>query len=284
MSIKIVVDSTADLPESFYERYNLGMVSLKVHADDKTFLDWQTIKPKEFYKMIREMEGLPTTSQPSPAEFMEVYKEIASESDSIISIHIGSKLSGTYQSAMLAKSMMPEYDITVIDSCQATSGIGLLALKAAQAVEAGKTKEEVIKIIEAMIDNQKTLFMVDSLEYLQKGGRIGKAGALIGSLLNIKPILSLDIDGGVMAADKARGRKKAEKTMIEMLKNTYGDRALFAAVCHADAREEATAFIELAKEELNIEELIITEIGSVIGTHVGPGTYGIIVHEQALSL
>jgi len=283
MGIKIVVDSTADLSDSLLQEYNIERVSLKVHLDNKTYRDWVDIQPKEFYDLLRSADNLPTTSQPSPAEFIDVYKKIATEQDSIISIHIGAKLSGTFQSAMLAKSMLPEYDITVIDSRQATSGIGLVAMKAAEAARQGKSKAEVLEIIDGIINNQKTLFMVDTLEYLHKGGRIGKASALIGSLLNIKPILSLDVDGGVMPVDKARGKKKAEKTMLQLIKNTYGDAPLFVALCHADALEYVEQFVDVLKSEINVDELIITDIGPVIGTHVGPGTWGMIVHEQSLT-
>jgi DegV family protein with EDD domain len=283
MGIKIVVDSTADLSDSFLQEYGIERVSLKVHLGNETFKDWVDIQPKEFYKLLRAADTLPTTSQPSPAEFIDVYKKIASKQDSIISIHLGAKLSGTFQSAMLAKSMLPEYDITVIDSRQATAGIGLVALKAAQAARQGKTKAEVLAIIDSIINNQKTLFMVDTLEYLHKGGRIGKASALIGSLLNIKPILSLDVDGGVMPVDKARGKRKAERTMLQLIKNTYGDAPLFVAICHADALEYAEQFIDLLKAEINVDEIIITDIGPVIGTHVGPGTWGMIVHEQSIT-
>ena len=282
MGIKIVVDSTADLSNDVLQQYGIERVSLKVHAENKDYRDWIDIQPKEFYQLLRNMDTLPTTSQPSPTDFIDTYKRIASPNDTIISIHLASKLSGTFQSAVLAKSMLPEYDITVIDSKQATCGLGILAVAVAKAVENGRTKEEILKIIDRIIESQRTLFMVDTLKYLHKGGRIGKASALIGSLLNIKPILSLDDDGGVMAIDKARGKKKAEKAMLQLLKNSYGDAALSAVFCHADALEEMEQIIESVKQELNIDDadIMIADIGPVIGTHVGPGAWGIIAHEK----
>ncbi|OEF98545.1 DegV family protein [Desulfuribacillus alkaliarsenatis] len=282
MGIKIVVDSTCDLQDDVLQEYGIERVSLKVHFKNETYRDWIDIKPKEFYQKLRNSEVLPTTSQPSPAEFIDLYKSIATEDDSIISIHLGAKLSGTVQSAVLAKSMLENYDITVVDSKQATCGTGFIAIAAAEAAKHGKSKEDILALIEKIIDNQRTLFMVDTLEYLKKGGRIGKASALIGSLLNIKPILSLDIDGGVMSVDKARGKKKAEKAILQILKNTYGDKELSVALCHADSIDTVEEFSSILKEELNIADIMIADIGPVIGTHVGPGAWGVIAHEKNL--
>ncbi|WP_245671866.1 DegV family protein [Desulfuribacillus stibiiarsenatis] len=285
MSIKIVIDSTADLTDEVLQEYGIERVSLKVHFKEQTYRDWVDIQPKQFYHLLSEAKDLPTTSQPSPGEFIEIYKRLAeTEQDiTIISLHIGAKLSGTFQSAILAKSMLPEIDINVIDTKQATCGIGLLAITAAKAAKAGKTKEEILAIIDNIIGNQRTLFMVDTLDYLHKGGRIGKASALIGSLLNIKPILSLDEEGGVMPVDKARGKKKAEKTILQILKNNYGDVPLTVALCHANCLETIEEFAQQMRSEFSISDIIYCDIGPVIGTHVGAGTWGVIVHETHFS-
>ncbi len=282
MGIKLVVDSTADLSDEVLKQYGIERVSLKVHFHNQTYRDWVDIQPKEFYKQLRVAETLPTTSQPSPADFIETYKRIAEPGDTILSLHLAAKLSGTYQSAVLAKSMMPEYDIVAIDSKQATCGLGLIAVTVAKAIAKGMDKEAILTLIDKMIDSQRTLFMVDTLEYLHKGGRIGSASALVGSLLNIKPILSLDEEGGVMSIDKARGKKKAEKTMLQLLHNSYGDAPLSVVFCHADTLETMEPFIETVKQQFNIASMMIADIGSVIGTHIGPGAWGIIAHEQQL--
>ena len=167
--------------------------------------------------------SLPTTSQPAPIEFMETYERILSENpeSSIISIHISSAVSGTYQSAVIGSTMLDEpkeHHITVIDSKSASYGAGMLVVRAAEMAAAGESKEAILQEIDRLNKDKRLYFLVDSLEYLQKGGRIGKAAALFGSILSIKPILTLDEDGGVTAIDKVRGTKKAMERFIELFR------------------------------------------------------------------
>lgn len=272
--IRIVTDSTSDIPEAVRKEYGIEMVPLKVHFGAETFYDAVTIHPDQFYDKLTSTAALPTTSQPSPADFLEVYKTLGGEPDTeIISIHLSSALSGTYQSAVLAKSILDgNTNVSVVDSKSASYGIGLLVVEAAKAAKQGKSKDEIVAHIERLRREMRIYFLVGTLEYLQKGGRIGKASALFGSLLNIKPILTLDNDGEVSSVDKVRGSKKAMARIIELLKADYGDRELHMTVAHAKSQEAADEFAELLRANFRISEMTFTDVGPVIGTHAGPGT------------
>ncbi|WP_040948605.1 DegV family protein, partial [Gorillibacterium massiliense] len=210
-SVRIVTDSTSDIPEEIRKRLNIELIPLKVHVGNKTFTDSVTIQPDDFYTLLAESKVMPKTSQPSPVDFVDIYRKLNKEpGTAIISIHLSSAMSGTYQSAVLAKSMLEEEaDITIIDSKSASYGIGIRVVKAAEAAMAGKSKEEILDMLDKLDGKFSIFFLVDTLEYLQKGGRIGKASAALGSLLNIKPILSINQAGEVCSVDKVRGHKKA---------------------------------------------------------------------------
>lgn len=270
--IKIVTDSTADIPADIRERLGIEMVPLKVHFGGETYLDGVNLTPAQFFEKLAAFEGLPTTSQPSPVEFMETFKRLARDKDAqIISIQLASVLSGTYQSALLAKSMLEEEaDITVVDSKSASYGIGLLAVAAAKAAREGKTKEDILNMIQFMRNNLSMYFLVDTLEYLQKGGRIGKAAALVGSLLNIKPILSISPEGEVYSVDKVRGHKKAMARIVELIDKDVAGKPIHLTVAHGNDMEYAHELYECISHHFQVESLQYTMIGPVIGTHAGP--------------
>lgn len=271
-TIRIVTDSTADLPKETIEKYGIEVVTLKVHFGEEVYDD-RELKPEQFYDMLVKASKLPTTSQPSPVDFLDVYKRLNETPDTaIISIHLSSALSGTYQSAMLAKSMLEEKaDITIIDGKTASYGTGLLVEAAARAAAEGKSRDEIVEIVQRLRDNTQLYFLVDTLEYLHKGGRIGKASAVFGSLLNIKPILSIDDDGEVYAVDRIRGQKRAMNRIIELLKEDFGDVEVNVNMAFADRKESAEELGELVKQNFNVKDYTYTRIGSVIGTHAGTG-------------
>jgi len=225
---------------------------------------------------------LPRSSQPSPMEFVEVYDRLLDEDpDSpIISIHLSAALSGTYQSAFIAESMIErDADITVIDAKSASYGYGARVVKAAEMAAAGASKEEIIAEVERIKQDMSVYFLVDTLEYLQKGGRIGKASAMVGSLLNIKPILSLDPDGVVQAVDKVRGSKKAMQRICELLKTAYGDEPVEVTIAWSHVDGPAKELSEQVKSQFNVQSLNFVPIGSVIGTYTGPGTSAVFMHK-----
>ncbi len=278
--INIVTDSTADLPESLIKELNITVVPLKVSFGDKVYREGIDISAKTFFEKLGQSTELPRTSQPSPGEFQEIYRELACDGSSIISIHLSSHLSGTCQSAQLAKSSLPHLDITVVDSKQVSMGLGMIVLAAARAAKDGKTEIEILASIEKIIRKMQTYIVVDTLEYLKKGGRIGKASALMGTVLNIKPILTIE-DGIITPFEKTRGKAKAIERIIELVKEFSDKNGLIrSAIVHADALDEAVDLHGKLITGIKYCELIISEIGAVVGTHGGPGTIVVFLYED----
>ncbi|MCJ8011259.1 DegV family protein [Paenibacillus sp. KQZ6P-2] len=277
----IVTDSTADIPEELVSKYDIHVIPLRLMFGEETFEDGVDISAEVFYKRLVQSDQLPTTSQASPADYMHVYQNIMTmhPGSPIISIHISSGLSGTYQSAVLAKSLMEDPpEITVVDSKSASYGFGLLVVHAARLAAEGKSVDEIVSSVEQMRQQRKLYFLVDTLEYLQKGGRIGKAAAIIGNLLNIKPILSIDEEGIIYAVEKVRGRKKAIARMIERFQEDLGGiQNINVAVGHTADPATADPVLEELSRHYHLGEVVLTNIGPVVGSHVGPGTLAVFV-------
>ena len=275
--MRIVSDSTADLPISIIDEYNVEIVPLRVHFGEEVFLDWVEMKPEKFYDKLTSTDILPRTSQPSPADFVKKYKEIG-EGETIISIHISSNLSGTYQSAMMARDMLPEMDIHVFDTKLASMAHGAVVMEAARAAREDKSREEVLHLVKEMIDKVKVYFMVNTFEYLQKNGRIGRAQAMLGSLLKVKPILTLE-DGIVTPKEKARGRAKALDRLVKICLDEFGSKnPVKIALIHGNVLEEALKLKEMVEGVFKFEEAVISDLGAVIGSHTGPGVVGIVMY------
>jgi len=274
--IAIVTDSTADIPKDLASQYGITVVPLKVIFNgEDTFLDGIDMQTEEFYQRLAENGQTATTSQPSPAEFADCYKQLLPHC-SIISIHISSIMSGTVQSARIARDMFPESDIEVIDSKSCSMGVGLIVLEAARAASMGKTKNEILDIIKKIIPKIRLFFIVDSLKHLKEGGRIGKAQALLGTILNIKPILYLN-EGIVEPYEKIRGKVRAIERLAQIIDDKTRDKKITCSLLHGNAQES----MELLKNKLlsmvnsvNSEQLIIAKVGPVVGAHVGPGAVG----------
>lgn len=280
-AVKIVVDSTADIPAEDLERLGIEMVPLKVHFGEEAYLDGVTIGPDNFYDMLEASAVLPTTSQPSPAEFLDLYQQILDKEPGaqIISFHLSSEFSGTYQSAVIAKSMLDDKaDITIVDSRSASHGFGAAALLAAEMAREGAGKEQILAAAEQLLKGMRIYFLVDTLEYLQRGGRIGKAAALIGGLLNIKPILTIQ-DGVVAPVEKTRGTKKAMARIIEMLEEEFGDSPVHVGVGWSKYDEHAKELLSRVQDKFNVQSVRNVLIGGVIGTHVGPGTSAVFMYK-----
>jgi len=278
--VRIVVDSTADISKEQRDALGIEMVPLGVLFGNETYLDGVTITPDEFYDKLAASSTLPTTSQPSPAEFAEMYERILKESPGspIISYHLSSDFSGTYQSAMIGSSMVDgEPDITVVDTRSASYGFGVMAVRAAEMAETGHSKDEILAETERLNRDLRLYFMVDTLEYLQKGGRIGKAAALFGSILNIKPILTIE-DGQVSAVDKARGQKKAMQRIADLLEERFGSDPVNVIYAYSKHMEPARELRELIDSRFNVKDVQFTTLGAVIGTHVGPGTAAVFMY------
>ncbi len=279
--IAIVTDSTSDIPKNMAKELDIKVIPLTVIFDKESFLDdGKDITISEFYKKIRSSEKLPTTTVPSPKYFIETYTDILKESESIISIHISSKMSGTVNSAEMAKKEMPGKDIEIIDSEYVHLPLGFLVLKAAQLAQEGKSKKEILKGIYDLKPKIKVLFVPSTLEYLKKGGRIGKAKGLIASLLEIKPILTIH-DGEVSQFKTVRRWSQAKTELIESMKTMVKNpQNLVVAIGDSDAKEDAEEMYERIKETFNPKRILRVDIGTIVGTHLGPGGLCVTFYEE----
>ena len=281
--IRVVTDSTADLTPELVERYGITVVPLTVFADGKAYKDKIDITNEEFYALLQSSKELPTTSQPSPAAFADVYRQLAAEgAEQIIAIHISTALSGTYQSSVLAAGLVAQ-EVTVhnVDSKIATMGLGLLVIAAARMVEVGDSADNILQVLDEIVKKQRLYFLLDSLDNLHKGGRIGKASHLFGSLLNIKPVLCFT-DGVINVQDKVRGNKdnKALERLIEiLLEKIDPSKKLYCAMGYCDNKKTAEYIVERVKEHVNCDDFIYLQIGSVVGTHIGMGAVGMAFYQ-----
>lgn len=272
--IRIVTDSTADLADALIKEWNITVAPLKVLFGDKVYHEGVDISNREFYELLKGAEKLPSTSQPSPGEFEDIYKRLTDDGSSVISIHISGNMSGTYQSAKIAKNNLADRDITVIDSKVVSMALGHVVLAGARAVREGKSKEEIIARIYNVMEKVKTYFVVDTLENLQKGGRIGKAAALFGTVLNIKPVLTIE-EGVIAPFEKIRGKGKALERIMEKAREFSKDhKNMHCALVHGNALDDAVKFHHKLISGINCSEFLICEIGAVVGAHTGAGTIG----------
>ncbi len=276
--VMIVTDSTAYIPEETIGDLPIRIVPLQVIWGDDQYRDGIDINPTQFYERLQKSETMPTTSQTTPGTFKELYQELNDEGYKILSIHISSKLSGTIDSAYQAKALLNIEDLEIFDTEAAGMALGFQVLSAARAAANGASMSECIKIVEKARMHTGILFAVKTLEFLHRGGRLGRTAALVGTMLNLKPILELR-DGKIESIDKVRTMNKALDKLIEILllkvENQYPVRI---SVQHANAFKEAEQFLEKITSsfpENMIIETMISEVSPVIGTHTGPGLLGI---------
>lgn len=278
--IHLVTDSTCYLPREVIEEYGIHVVPLRVNLEGDSLREGLDITNAEFFRRLRTAQTLPTTSQPPAGEFAALYQELGRDGGSIVSIHISGDLSGTVQAAETARRMLPELDIHILDSRITCLGLGFVVWEAARAARGGQSLPDVLARARAVIENVTAYFMVDDLNYLHKGGRIGAAQAFVGSLLAVKPILAMKkAEGVISVVDKVRTRKKALERLVELTSHACsGQEKVMATVLDADAKEvrqELTAELQAALPQA---EIIPSEFGPVIGTHVGPGAVGVIFY------
>jgi DegV family protein with EDD domain len=277
MAIRIVTDSTAYLREDILSQYDIQVVPLKVLFADRVYKDGVDLTNEEFYDMLSRVEKLPTTSQPATGEFERVYSELVGQGHEIISIHISGKLSGTVESARAAARHFPEAKVHVVDSLSTVFGLALMILEAAKAARQQYDSGYILHQLDQMIRNTTVLFVVDTLEYLEKGGRIGAARALLGTLLKIKPILKIE-DGLIVPVTSVRTKSKAIAFMLDQAVELVDHKQARVAVAHAQVPSEMEALLKMVRERLVIPEgVFISEVGPVVGTHTGPGVLGIAV-------
>jgi DegV family protein with EDD domain len=274
---KIVTDSTADLSEDQVNRYGIKVVPISVSFGAKSYADGIDLDANQFYKKLTTESELPKTSQPSPDAFRRIYDEIAGKDDTIFSIHISGKLSGTLNSAELAAKMV-EAKVITIDTKTASQGIGLSALIAAEAARREMPEDVIATVTKRSVEQTFSVFAVDTLEYLQRNGRIGKAASLIGSLLQIRPILYADPDGMVAPYDKVRGRSQIIPNLVAAaLKNVSPEQPVNLSVVHSWNEEGANALLTELKKHYDTDHLHVGMVGPAIGAHIGPGAVGLMI-------
>ncbi|HKB32499.1 MAG TPA: DegV family protein [Candidatus Dormibacteraeota bacterium] len=271
-SVAIVTDSTADLPPELAALRSITVVPLTLNFDGKPLLDGVDIRPGEFYRRLHSVTTHPTTSQPSPGRFAEVYKSLLDEHDSVVSIHISRKLSGTYESARQAAAMTDAKRVRVIDSELVSMSLGLITLAASSLAASGRDAAAIEAKVLDMRASIETYFSVATLEFLRRGGRIGRASALLGSVLQVKPVLCIR-DGLVTPLERVRTFERALTRVVELTREVDRGQGVCIIVGHADAEADAE---RIARElEPIAETLMIQPLGPVVGAHAGPGVVGV---------
>lgn len=271
MTVAVVVDSTSDIPPATREELGITVVPLTILFGNQAYLDGVEMSTEEFYQRLVKDPVHPSTSQPSPGAFAEVYERLAREHEGIISIHISSKLSGTVRSAEQAAQMVTQVPIRVIDSTSVSMGFGFLGIEAAKLARAGKSLDEIAAQVEALIPRIRLWAVLDTLEYLRRGGRIGRAGAFLGTLLNVKPLI--EVRGEVLPAERVRTHKKAIARMVELASAEAP--YTYLAVLHSRAQAYAEELAEQLSTIHPREAIIVAELTGVIGVHGGPGVVGV---------
>jgi DegV family protein with EDD domain len=273
--VSIITDSSAYLPIEYVQKYNIGVLPLTLHWEGKTYLDGIDISASEFYTRLKSAHTLPTTSAVPAHDFVVIIQKLLEQGKSVIVMPISEGISATYQSAIQAKAEINSPKVEIIDTKLVSMALSFQVLAVARAAENGAGLEECKKIAEEAYKHIGVYFVVDSLKYLYKGGRIGGAKRLLGAALSIKPILQIR-NGKIEAAGSSITRKKAVETMVEMIKTAVGDqKPLRISVFHALESELAQELQARLNKEMNVEEGILSEVSPVVGSHVGPGTISI---------
>lgn len=275
----ILTDSTSDLGPDVLAQHGVTMVPLHVQIEDRTYLDQVELSTDEFVTLLTTTGALPSTSQPTPAQFEAAFRDLAADYDHVVAILLSSKLSATTQSAtMAAAAVADEIPVEIVDSRTGSMALGLQVLRAADLAKTGMAGPELAAQLRAEIENYQIVFFVDSLDYIQRGGRIGRASALIGGILQLKPLLRVD-EGQIVPYERTRTRKKALAGLVEFAASLPHIERL--AAIHVSDPEEAADLADQLAEATAIprDEIFISQIGPVLSTHIGPGAMGIALDE-----
>jgi DegV family protein with EDD domain len=279
--VVVVTDSTSDLPKAVAERLGIYVVPQILIMGDKTWLDGVDIDPPAFYELLRTSQQFPSSSQPSVGYFEDLFSGLSEEYAGIAAIHVSDELSGTVNAAATAAANLPGLAIEIVDSRSASMQLGLIAMEAAGVAARGASLEEVVATARGLIDRVQVYFVVDTLEYLHRGGRIGGAARLFGTALNLKPVLQI-CEGTVQPLAKIRSRRKALARVFDLVEDEVaGAERVHMAVLNVAAPDEAAQLAEQLEARFAPVELVRAECGPVIGTHVGPGTVGVAFYSEA---
>ena len=282
MPVRVITDSACDLPPELFEAHNIKLASLSVTFADRTYTDAVDLTRDEFYDRLAQGGDLPMTAQPSPHAFLVLMQEALAAGDEVVVVTLSSGLSGTFESAQTAYHSLNKEEqrrVHLVDSRTAATGEGLLVLQAVRLAEQGKSGQEIVENLRGMISSLASVFTVDTLENLRKGGRISRIKALLGTVLEIKPILELDREGHIVVKEKVRGRRKAVRRLLEIMAaegKNLSDQVV--GIAHGHVPEAAAELEHAIRERFNAKEIIVGEISATIGTHTGPGCLAVFFH------
>lgn len=276
--LRIVTDGAADILPEWAKEYGIDMIPVNILFGEKSYLQGVELDNEGFYKLVDETKRIPKTAQPSPHQFEEFYRKIAQKGDTIFSLHITAKLSGTYASAVAAaEELKGEFNIIPMDSASGSLGIGLMCREARKMERAGTPVDEIVKKIDGMRNRVRIILTLDTLEYAKLSGRVGTMQAALASVLNVKPIAVLQ-EGVLNITEKVRTRKAALERVIAMAKDEFGDKPVYLAVVHARDPKSGRALLEDAKKQFNHKETMISDLSISIAANLGPGTVGLILY------
>jgi DegV family protein with EDD domain len=276
--IRIVTDGAADIPQGWDKEYDIDVIPINIQFGEKTYLQNVDLDSEGFYKLVDQTRKIPKTSQPSPHQFMEFYKKIAKAGDTILSVHVTSKLSGTYASAVAAAAELKDtYHVVTLDSAGGSLGLGFMCREARRMDRDGKSVEQIVHYLEGMRERVRVILTLDTLEYARMSGRVGTLSAALASVLNVKPIAVLR-NGLVDMVEKVRTRKAALERVLSMAKDEYGDRPVYLGIVQARDLASGNSLMEEAKKRFNSRDTILTDLSISLAANFGPGTVGLVLY------
>ncbi|MDI6695739.1 MAG: DegV family protein [Anaerolineales bacterium] len=276
--LRIVIDSAGDLPANWLNQYDIHVIPINIHFGNRMFLQGVDLSNADFYRLADETGVIPQTSQPSPQQFTDFYRKIAQPGDTILSMHVTSKLSGTFASCeVAAQELSNEYHITPFDSACGSAGMGYMAREARLMERLGASLDLILERLKQIRSKMQIVLTLNTLEYARRSGRVKALQAALASLLNVKPVISLR-DGILELGDRIRTRRKALEFVLEEVVRRQGARLINAAVVHAQDPDVGDQLMEMVRKRLNINELIMTELSIGVAANLGPGTVGIVAY------
>jgi DegV family protein with EDD domain len=276
--LRIVTDGAADIPMGWEEEYAIDVIPINILFGEKTYLQDVDLDSAGFYDLVDKTRKIPKTSQPSPHQFTEFYKRIAQNGDTILSIHVTSKLSGTYASAVAASTeLISVMKVIPFDSAGGSLGLGLMCREARKMDQAGKSVEQIVKYLEGVRDRIRIILTLDTLEYARMSGRVGTLSAALASILNVKPIAVLN-HGVVDMVEKVRTRKAALARVINMAVAEFGDQPVYLGIVHARDMVSGSSLMEEARKRFNCKETFLTDLAISLAANFGPGTVGLVLY------
>ncbi|MGZ6347257.1 MAG: DegV family protein [Anaerolineales bacterium] len=276
--LHIVTDGAADIPMGWEEEYAINVIPINILFGEKTYLQDIDLDSAGFYDLVDQTGKIPKTSQPSPHQFTEFYKRIAQNGDTILSIHVTSKLSGTYASAVAAsEELVNIMKVVPFDSAGGSLGLGLMCREARKMDRAGKSVEQIVRYLEGVRDRIRIILTLDTLEYARMSGRVGTFSAALASILNVKPIAVLN-HGVVDMVEKVRTRKAALARVIEMAVAEFGDQPVYLGIVHARDIVSGSSLMAEARKRFNCKETLLTDLAISLAANFGPGTVGLVLY------